>query len=72
MDITINLAMQDTSNEFIFVNLVQFDSDFGHRRDPEGYALNINKFDVKLAKLINALNEDDLLIITSDHGNDPT
>lgn len=72
MDITIDLATKKTSNQFIFVNLVQFDSDFGHRRDPEGYALNINKFDIKLAKLINALREDDLLIITSDHGNDPT
>ncbi len=72
MDITIDLVSKKTSNEFIFVNLVQFDSDFGHRRNPEGYAENINKFDIKLAKLINAMAEDDLLIITSDHGNDPT
>lgn len=72
MDITIDLAMKKTSDEFVFVNLVDFDSKFGHRRDPEGYAENINLFDIKLAKLINALKEDDLLIITSDHGNDPT
>ena len=72
MDITIDLATKKTPNQFIFVNLVQFDSDFGHRRDPEGYAININKFDIKLTKLINALQEDDLLIISSDHGNDPT
>ncbi len=72
MDITIELATKDTKDEFIFVNLVQFDSDYGHRRNPEGYAENINRFDVKLTKLINALNDDDLLIITSDHGNDPT
>lgn len=72
MDITIDLACENTTNQFIFVNLVQFDSHYGHRRDVEGYANNINLFDIKLAKLINALKEDDLLIITSDHGNDPT
>ncbi|MBD5423084.1 MAG: phosphopentomutase [Mycoplasma sp.] len=72
MDITIDLALENTSKEFIFTNLVQFDSHYGHRRDVEGYATNINLFDIKLAKLINALKEDDLLIITSDHGNDPT
>lgn len=71
MDITVDLAMQKTNDKFIFVNLVDFDSKYGHRRDPEGYAENINRFDIKLAKLINALKEDDLLIITSDHGNDP-
>ena len=72
MDITIDLALEDTKDEFIFVNLVQFDSHYGHRRDVEGYAENINLFDIKLAKLLNALKEDDLLIITSDHGNDPS
>lgn len=72
MDITIDLAIEDTKKQFIFVNLVQFDSHYGHRRDVEGYAENINLFDIKLAKLINALKEDDLLIITSDHGNDPS
>ncbi len=73
MDIAIDLAMEkDKKEKFIFINLVQFDSHYGHRRDVEGYANNINLFDVKLTKLINALREDDLLIITSDHGNDPT
>ena len=72
MDITIDLATKNTTNQFIFTNLVQFDSHYGHRRDVEGYANNINLFDTKLAKLINALKADDLLIITSDHGNDPT
>ena len=72
MDITIDLATQPTTNQFIFTNLVQFDSHYGHRRDVEGYANNINLFDTKLAKLLNALRDDDLLIITSDHGNDPT
>lgn len=72
MDITIDLAMEESKNKFIFVNLVDFDAKFGHRRDAEGYAENINLFDVKLAKLINAMKHDDLLIISSDHGNDPT
>ncbi|MEA4134273.1 phosphopentomutase [Mycoplasma sp. 2045] len=71
MDATIELAMQDGENQFIFTNLVQFDSHFGHRRNVRGYAQNIADLDVKLGKLINVLKEDDLLIMTSDHGNDP-
>ncbi|MGZ9413309.1 phosphopentomutase [Mycoplasma sp. 480] len=72
MDVAIEIASKNTENEFIFVNLVEFDSHYGHRRNLEGYAHNINSFDIKLTKLINAMNEDDLLIITSDHGNDPS
>ncbi|MBN3534780.1 phosphopentomutase [Mycoplasma procyoni] len=72
MDVAIELASKDTTNQFVFVNLVEFDSHYGHRRNLEGYAHNINSFDIKLAKLINALKEDDLLIMTSDHGNDPS
>ena len=72
MDKTIDIAMQDTKNQFVFVNLVDFDASYGHRRDIEGYAENINLLDMKLAKLINALKEDDLFIMTSDHGNDPS
>lgn len=72
MDQTIGLVMEDTKNEFIFVNLVQFDSHYGHRRDVDGYARNVSTFDLKLTKLINVLKEDDLLLITSDHGNDPS
>ena len=72
MDLTIAIATSNSKKQFIFVNLVQFDSDYGHRRNPEGYAENINRFDIKLTKFINAMQEDDLLIITSDHGNDPT
>ncbi|RIV16854.1 phosphopentomutase [Mycoplasmopsis gallopavonis] len=71
MDITIDLATQGGENKFIFTNLVQFDSHFGHRRNVHGYAQNIADLDVKLGKLINAMNDDDLLIMTSDHGNDP-
>ncbi|MDJ1646928.1 phosphopentomutase [Mycoplasma phocimorsus] len=72
MDQTIELVMKNTSNEFIFTNLVQFDSHYGHRRNISGYAENISTFDIKLGKLINAMKENDLLIVTSDHGNDPS
>ncbi len=55
-----------------FVNLVDFDAKWGHRRNPEGYARELEMFDEKLAVLLEKLREDDLLIITADHGNDPT
>lgn len=55
-----------------FVNLVDFDALWGHRRNPEGYAKELEMFDVKLGKVLEKLNDDDLLIITADHGNDPT
>ena len=55
-----------------FVNLVDFDALWGHRRDPRGYAKEIEKFDIQLGILLQKLKEDDLLIITADHGNDPT
>ena len=55
-----------------FVNLVDFDALWGHRRNPAGYAEELEKFDVNLGKVIEKLSKDDLLIITADHGNDPT
>lgn len=55
-----------------FVNLVDFDALWGHRRNPVGYAEELEKFDANLGKVLNKLKEDDLLIITADHGNDPT
>lgn len=55
-----------------FTNLVDFDSMFGHRRDVTGYARALAEFDADLPMLLNALGQDDLLIITADHGNDPT
>ncbi len=55
-----------------FVNLVDFDALWGHRRNPQGYAEEIEKFDLKLGDLMNTMGEEDLLIITADHGNDPT
>lgn len=55
-----------------FVNLVEFDSEFGHRRNPLGYGKAIEEFDTRLNELLQKLNDDDLLIVTADHGNDPT
>ena len=55
-----------------FTNLVDFDALYGHRRDPQGYAQAIEDFDQRIPEILAALKEDDLLIITADHGNDPT
>ncbi len=71
MNKTIELADSDFTG-LVFVNLVDFDSMYGHRRDREGYLNAIKEFDNQLEPLIGALNYDDLLIITADHGNDPT
>lgn len=68
---TIEIAKRDFEG-FCFVNLVDFDALWGHRRDVKGYAQELEKFDVKLGELLGKLKEDDLLIITADHGNDPT
>jgi phosphopentomutase len=56
----------------VFANLVDFDAKYGHRRDPQGMAGNIKRFDDRLPELLAALTDEDLLIITADHGNDPT
>ncbi len=71
MEQTIEIAKKDFTG-LCFVNLVDFDALWGHRRNPEGYAQELEKFDVKLGELLPLLREDDLLIITADHGNDPT
>lgn len=55
-----------------FLNLVDFDANFGHRRDPIGYGKALEEFDARLPEVIAALGEDDLMMITADHGNDPT
>lgn len=55
-----------------FANLNDFDTLYGHRRNPDGYARAIEEFDVEIPMILNKLNNDDLLIITADHGNDPT
>lgn len=71
MEQTIDVAKKDFHG-LCFVNLVDFDALWGHRRNPSGYAQEIEKFDVNLGVLLDTLREDDLLIITADHGNDPT
>lgn len=71
VDQTIN-ALNAESKGLIFSNLVDFDMLFGHRRDAEGYAKALEYFDERLPEILDALREDDLLIITADHGNDPT
>ena len=71
MEQTIDIAGKDFHG-LCFVNLVDFDAKWGHRRNPEGYAKELEMFDEKLEILLDRLKEDDLLIITADHGNDPT
>jgi len=56
----------------LFANLVDFDTLYGHRNDVEGYARNLERFDARLASILSSLREDDLLVVTADHGNDPT
>jgi phosphopentomutase len=56
----------------IFANLVDFDAVYGHRNDTAGYAANLERFDARLQALMARLRADDLLVITADHGNDPT
>jgi phosphopentomutase len=71
MNITIDLMNKDF-NGLLFVNLVDFDALYGHRRDVLGYANCLEEFDKQLGELMQKLNDDDLLIVTADHGNDPT
>ena len=71
MEQTIEIAKKDFEG-LCFVNLVDFDALWGHRRDVLGYAKELEKFDEKLGILLDTLRDDDLLIITADHGNDPT
>lgn len=71
MEQTIEIADQDFKG-LCFTNLVDFDAQWGHRRDPIGYGKEIEAFDKNLGLLLDKLKEDDLLILTADHGNDPT
>lgn len=68
---TINALKADTKG-LIFSNMVDFDMLYGHRRDTEGYAKALERFDSQLPSIFDAMREDDLLILTADHGNDPT
>jgi phosphopentomutase len=68
----IEKAMASSGPGLVFTNLVDFDTQYGHRNDPAGYAANLERFDARLARFLPALGDRDLLIITADHGNDPT
>jgi phosphopentomutase len=64
--------IQQVDRGFIFTNLVDFDTQYGHRNDTAGYAANLERFDTRLGRLLPMLGERDLLVVTADHGNDPT
>src|SRR5262249_23926976 len=64
--------MADVDRGFVFTNLVDFDTQYGHRNDVAGYAQNLERFDARLAAVLPRLRRDDLLVVTADHGNDPT
>ena len=72
MEKTIEEVKNHDFTGLCFVNLVEFDSEYGHRRDPIGYGKCIETFDAQLADAIKYSKEDDLIIVTADHGNDPT
>ena len=68
---TVLAQMGSVHDGLIFANLVDFDTQYGHRNDIPGYAQNLERFDARLAELLPRLRDDDLLVITADHGNDP-
>jgi phosphopentomutase len=72
VDKTIAAMGQHHQRGLIFTNLVDFDAKFGHRNNPEGYANALVEFDRRMPEIMDALAEDDVLVITADHGNDPT
>ncbi len=71
-DRTLEALDMAADGALIFTNFVDFDTDFGHRRDPGGYAAALEAFDRRLPEMIATLRDDDLLVLTADHGNDPT
>jgi phosphopentomutase len=72
VDKTIAAMRERREPGLIFTNLVDFDAKFGHRNNPEGYANALVEFDQRLPEIVDALAEDDVLVLTADHGNDPT
>ena len=72
IDATLNHIHTAANHSLIFTNLVNFDQDFGHRRDPIGYAQALEAFDQRLPEIFAAMNENDILFMTADHGCDPT
>ncbi|WP_158816027.1 phosphopentomutase [Methylocapsa sp. S129] len=72
VDLTLRALAEARDGALIFVNLVDFDTDFGHRRDVPGYAACLESFDARLPELTAAMRDEDFCIVTADHGNDPT
>jgi len=72
LDATIQHIKTAQDNALIFTNLVNFDQDFGHRRNPVGYAQELEAFDARLPEVLNAMTEHDIVFLTADHGCDPT
>jgi phosphopentomutase len=68
----VDREMEQLDRGLMFTNLVDFDTQYGHRNDVEGYARNLEHFDTRLANVLTRLRLDDLLVVTADHGNDPT
>jgi phosphopentomutase len=62
----------NSEKELLFINLVETDANYGHRRDPDGFAKALEDIDIRLTKILEILTEDDLLLISADHGCDPT
>ncbi len=71
MDV-VERQLAEADRGLIFTNLVDFDTQYGHRNDVAGYAANLERFDARLARVLPMLKDDDLLVVTADHGNDPT
>ncbi|MCS6760121.1 MAG: phosphopentomutase, partial [Candidatus Devosia euplotis] len=71
-DKTLEAMEMAADNAFVMTNFVDFDSEYGHRRDVPGYAAALESFDIRLPEMIAAMRHDDLLVFTADHGNDPT
>jgi phosphopentomutase len=72
VDQTLHAMRAREDRGLIFTNLVDFDAKYGHRNDPQGYAQALQAFDARVPDLLDALRPDDLLVLTADHGNDPT
>ena len=71
-DMSLQAVRESTKDSIIFTNFVNFDADFGHRRNVSGYAAALELFDSRLPEMIELLDDDDILILTADHGCDPT
>jgi phosphopentomutase len=69
---TLTVMREEQRRGLIFTNLVDFDAKFGHRNNPQGYADALAEFDQRLPEIVAALGDEDVLVLTADHGNDPT